>query len=94
MNDLLSKQDEIDAMTSEIWHFPNECYRNFNAYEFAKALAELGLRSVPFAEPIIRCKDCVHYNAGFECLIEGYGIETNPEHFCGYAERRVEHETD
>ncbi len=35
----------------------------------------------------VRCKDCKHYNAGFECLIEGYGIERNPNWFCADGER-------
>ena len=39
---------------------------------------------------LIRCKDCKYYNAGFECLIEGYGIEHDKDHFCGYAERRTD----
>jgi len=41
---------------------------------------------------IIRCKDCKHYNAGFECLIEGYGIERNKDWFCADAERREKDE--
>ena len=46
---------------------------------------------IPSAQPeIIRCKDCRHYNAGFECLIEGYGIERNKDWFCGDAERRTD----
>ena len=44
-----------------------------------------------YAQPeIIRCKDCKHYNAGFECLIEGYGIEYDEDYFCGSAERRTD----
>ena len=44
--------------------------------------------NLPSVQPeIIRCKDCKHYNAGFECLIDGYGVESEPNHFCGYAER-------
>ena len=50
-NDLISRQDAIDAMTNTLWHYPNECYRNLNEYEFAKGLAELGLKSVPSAQP-------------------------------------------
>ena len=51
------------------------------------------ITALPSAQPeIIRCKDCKHYNAGFECLVEGYGIETKPDHFCGYAERRTDGE--
>ena len=49
--DLISRQAAIDAMTNTLWHYPNECYRNLNAYEFAKGLAELGLKSVPSAQP-------------------------------------------
>ena len=50
-NDLISRQDAIDAMTNTLWHYPNECYRNLNEYEFAKGLAELGLKSVSSAQP-------------------------------------------
>lgn len=46
---------------------------------------------LPSAQPeIVRCKDCAHYNTGFECLIEGYGIEREKDWFCGSAERRTE----
>ena len=50
------------------------------------------LRHDPDAEwaEIIRCKDCKHYNAGFECLIEGYGIERGADWYCADAERREE----
>lgn len=49
---------------------------------------------VILAQPeIIYCKDCKHYNAGFECLIEGYGIERNKDWFCGDAERRTDETT-
>ena len=51
--DLISRQAAIDAMTNTLWHYPNECYRNLNKYEFAKGLAELGLKSVPSAQPTI-----------------------------------------
>lgn len=40
------------------------------------------------ATEVIRCKYCKHYNAGFECLKEGYGIEYPQDYFCGSAERR------
>ncbi len=49
--DVISRRDAIDAMTNTLWHYPNECYRNLNEYEFAKGLAELGLKSVPSALP-------------------------------------------
>ena len=36
---------------------------------------------------LVRCKDCKHYNAGFECLAEGYGIERDPDWYCADGER-------
>ena len=49
--DLIERQAAIDAMTNTLWHYPNECYRNLNEYEFAKGLSELGLKSVPSVQP-------------------------------------------
>ena len=54
--DLIDRQAAIDAMTNTLWHYPNECYRNLSEYEFAKGLAELGLKSVPSAQPeVLAC---------------------------------------
>ena len=39
---------------------------------------------------IVRCRECKHYNAGFECLAEGYGIERDPDWFCADGEREVQ----
>lgn len=39
---------------------------------------------------VVRCRDCKHYNAGFECLAEGYGIERDPDWFCADGEREVQ----
>lgn len=92
--DCISRRAAIDAMADTIWHYPNECYRNLNSYEFAKALAELGLRSVPSAQPeqqeIIRCKECKHWEydvifADGWCRGKQQG---NPEWFCADAERK------
>ena len=49
--DCISRAEAIDAMTTTLWHYPTECLRNINNYEFAKGLAELGLKSVPSAQP-------------------------------------------
>ena len=49
--DTISRQAAIDAMTNTLWHYPSECYKHLNTYEFAKGLAELGLKSVPSAQP-------------------------------------------
>lgn len=56
MKDTIYRQDALDAMTTTLWHYPNECYRNLNEYEFAKGLAELGLKSVPSAQPRLNKK--------------------------------------
>ena len=49
--DVIYREDAILAMANALWHYPNDCYKNLNVYEFAKALAELGLRSLPSAQP-------------------------------------------
>lgn len=41
-------------------------------------------------QELVRCKECKHYNAGFECLVEGYGIERDPDWFCADGEREVQ----
>lgn len=94
MIDLISRQAAIDAMTNTLWHYPNECYRNLNEYEFAKGLAELGLKSVPTVQSeIIRCKDCKHYKAldytgRLAChYVIGYTVIRNMDDFCSKAEK-------
>ena len=37
---------------------------------------------------LVRCKECKHYNAGFECLKEGYGIEYPQDWYCADGERK------
>jgi hypothetical protein len=91
--DTISRRMAIDAMANTLWHYPNECYRNLNKYEFAKGLAELGLKSVPPAQPeIIRCKDCKHHhrdNSGaYYCGRKDYGYGWGLNDFCSDAERR------
>jgi hypothetical protein len=45
---------------------------------------------MPKRGEIVRCGECKHYNAGFECLAEGYGIERDPDWFCAGGERKVQ----
>ena len=52
--------------------------------------AEIGVLGGAIMGELIRCKECEHYNAGFECLIDGYGIERNPNWFCADGERRTD----
>ena len=61
MSDLIERQVAIDTMTNTLWHYPNECYRNLNKYEFAKGLAELGLKSVSAAQPEITLESAIDY---------------------------------
>lgn len=80
MSDLIDRQAAIDALIEWYGCKPNDI----------EAFEEI-LEALPSAQPeLIRCKDCKHYNAGFECLIEGYGIERDKDWFCGSAERREE----
>lgn len=48
------------------------------------------LRETIEIHPLVRCRECKHYNAGFECLAEGYGIERDPDWFCADGEREVQ----
>ena len=92
--DLIDRQAAIDAMTNTLWHYPNECYRNLNEYEFAKGLSELGLKSVPSAQyEIIHCKDCKYYKSfeytGFLACHYTVGgmVRRHADDFCSRAER-------
>lgn len=69
------------ALYHAIRDLPNSAY-TVEAFEMA-------IKSLEQHE-IIRCKDCKHYNAGFECLIDGYGIERDNDWYCADAERRTD----
>ena len=80
MDDLISRKAAIAELDHAAW-----------GKEYDKALAKAMLESLPpTRSEIIRCKDCKHYNAGYECLIEGYGIERNKNWYCADAERRTD----
>ena len=88
MSDLISRQAAIDKINERqreliyCFGFENDMVK---IMDIAKSI----IIASPSAQPeIIRCKDCKHYNAGFECLIEGYGIERDEDWYCGDAERR------
>lgn len=51
------------------------------------------IRSVPAADvvPVIRCKDCIHYIAGYCCRdvkSRTNMVKYEPDDFCSYAVRR------
>lgn len=79
MDDIKKWREEFLAYISGL-NLPRDDYRGIMEY----------IEEVPVQPEIIRCKDCKHYNAGFECLIEGYGIEYDEDYFCGSAERRTD----
>ena len=80
MNDLISRLSEIRSNYN--------CF-NENEEPYYRALSE-AIQLASAQPDIIKCKDCKHYNAGFECLIEGYGIERSADWYCGDAERRTD----
>lgn len=80
--DTIYRQDAIDSMANTLWHFPNECYRNLNEYEFAKGLAELGLKSVPSAHKSGKWLKISPANI-YECSECGQNVMTGD--ICAYA---------
>ena len=92
MTDLISRQAAIDAICRAC-QYDKDDYTDCDDRAPSSTFCDYmnALRHLPSAQPeIVRCKDCKHYNAGFECLIEGYGIERNSDWFCGDAERRTD----
>lgn len=84
---LPSAQPDLDEWCTDCKEYDSErhCCPRFN-----RVIRE----TLKDAQPeIIYCEECKHYNAGFECLIEGYGIERNKDWFCGDAERRTDETT-
>lgn len=84
-NDTISRKAAIEA----IGKVPD--YGDGMVFEaISHAQRDVALLPSVDAVLVVRCRDCKHYNAGFECLIEGYGIERDREWYCGDGERREE----
>ena len=49
------------------------------------------LEKLPAADvaPVVRCKDCKHYDIGGSCIICGFQSR-RPDDFCSYGERKDE----
>lgn len=77
MNDYISREAAIEQFGDSTSAIPEK-------------LARIRIKEVPAADvvEVVRCRDCKHYNAGFECLIEGYGIERPADYFCADGERK------
>lgn len=56
--------------------------------EYAYAAEQL-LDEIPAADvvPVVRCKDCKHYDIGGSCIICGFQSR-KPDDFCSYGERK------
>ena len=92
MNDLISRQDAIDALDKRFDSIPMEQTTEI-------LLLRKDLRNLPSAQPeIIRCKDCRH---GVDYYHEGNCYCSNPkwgltyfsgswEFYCADAERRTD----
>ena len=86
---------DADALKYEPVPKGDRNYRTYNlddAYDDGYDDAFVDINNAPTidAVPVVRCKYCKHYNAGFECLKEGYGIEYPQDWFCADGERRAE----
>lgn len=93
-NDLISRQQVIDAL-GELPTFTQDWSDNTWMYtdDVYDAIKQLS----PIQSEIVRCKDCKYWNSGsceypehaVNCQDYWVGdIETEAEHFCGYAKRR------
>ena len=99
MDDLISRQVAIKKFNERqrkliyCFGFENDMVKIMN---IAKSI----IIAIPPAQPeIIRCKDCKHWNKGScECREHAVNcqdymvgdMETEAEHFCGYAKRRTD----
>ena len=77
----------IDADALQVKHGVN-CGSNYGGLRAIVFKRDIDKAQTIDAVPVVRCKDCKHYNAGFECLIEGYGIERPKDWFCADGERK------
>lgn len=90
MDDLISRQDAIDAVNEALNNSATLSVDGSVAY-YEKEYdglwkARYIIESLPSAQPeIIRCKDCKHYD-GRPCGIVGWW--NSPDDFCSKGERR------
>ncbi len=73
--------------------FPNGVF-HVNENNPMASLDELINRiySIPTADviPVVRCKNCVYANDKGDTCHFGEGRFVTPDHYCGYAERKIE----
>ena len=105
MGDLISRQAAIDALWKALFEYEDKTEKQFQESEdldvgewighriFVQNMNDIDrktIRSLPSAQPIIRCKDCKRRNAetGF-CEGRGWPMQLVPnDGFCDKGERR------
>ena len=94
-DDLISRQDAIDAIHEDAdWLAAQGSDWQVERMERDKSI----LKSLPSAQPIIRCKDCVYWDSlpsrlapeYHECVERPFHINTTAEDFCSRGEKNVE----
>lgn len=78
MDDLIKRQDAIDAIYKESKYAKSEV-----ADEYADMFV-YAINTLPSAEPVIRCKDCEH--DGYCCRL----LSRTPNDYCSHAKRRTD----
>lgn len=83
MDDLVKRSDAVHAIHERI----KQIGKDKDPYVLS---IRQSVREIPAVDAVevVRCGECKHYNAGFECLIEGYGIVRSRDWFCADGERR------
>lgn len=103
MNDLISRQSVIDALEQGFKDATNGLNKFSPTRELIKAVTGIYkcyIEQLPTIQSkIVRCKDCKYWHSG-SCEYPEHAvnsqdyyvgdIETEAEHFCGYAERKEE----
>lgn len=79
---------ERDKVLSHKWEVRS--YDPSDPDPVTEVVSVSSIMRIPAADvvAVARCRECKHYNAGFECLIEGYGIERPADYFCADGERK------
>lgn len=97
MNDLISRQDAIDAFDLPIYNIKGRENAE-RVVEYLKAVIQR-IKDLPSAQPeIIHCAECKYQDKGSNesdsWNLCGYRpwiyVPTSDEHYCGYAERKTD----
>lgn len=97
MNDLISRQDALDALATYIHHVDRAIGTGKLSDQQCVESAHSIIDEVPSAEPeIIRCKDCKYWEESFPfdlCMLtkaKNNIWRSDETDFCSWAERREE----